>query len=197
MHIITTGIATCVLTTVLVGCAPAVIGGVSVVGATVAQERSVGNAIDDTTITTHINSLYIQEDVKHLFENIDVQSHEGRVLLTGEVPTADNRVEAVRLAWQPQGIREVINEIEIRKKSSPKQYARDTWITTQIKTKLLFAENVRSINYSVDTVGGVVYLLGLAQDKGELKSVATLASKVPDVKKVISYVKLKNDPERY
>ncbi|MCB2081748.1 MAG: BON domain-containing protein, partial [Rickettsiales bacterium] len=187
-----------ILTITVAGCAPAaVVGGTGALGLTVAQERSLGNAIDDTTITTAINSLYLQKDINYLFEDVDVQAHEGRVLLTGEVPTADDRVEAVRLAWQPQGVREVINEIEIREKPSPKEYAADTWITTQIKTKLLFVEQVRSINYSVDTVNGIVYLLGIAQDKKELQTVADISSRVKGVKKVVSYVKLKDDPSRF
>ena len=49
------------LATGLSGCAAAVVGGVAVAGLTVAQERSVGSAMDDTVIDTSVNSVLLQE----------------------------------------------------------------------------------------------------------------------------------------
>ena len=51
----------------------------------VAQERSVGNAVDDVGVLAQIKHLYIQKDVNDLFANVLIKVIEGRVLLTGNV----------------------------------------------------------------------------------------------------------------
>lgn len=170
--------------------------GAGATGYSVAQERSAGDTIDDITIRTKINSLYIQKDVNDLYAGVSIEVNEGRVLLTGNVENPDSKVEAVRLAWQPQGVKEVINEIEVRNKTSLRNDAKDAWITTQVKSKLLLEKNVRSINYNVETVNAVVYLIGIAQDENELDVATVVASKVKGVKKVVSHVRLKEDPLR-
>ncbi len=188
--------AAVLLSSTLGGCVTAAVSGATAVSYAVVQERSVGNAVDDATILTHINSLYLQKHVDEYFSSIDVDVHEGRVLLTGKVPTAEHKVEAVRLAWQPVGVREVINEIIVADKSTVNDYARDAWINAQINGKLLVSRYVRSINYSVEVLDGVVYLFGIAQDKDELDRATQASSTVKGVQKVISHVRLKTDPAR-
>ena len=58
---------------------------------------------------------------------------EGRVLLTGIVDTQEIRIETVRKVWEVEGVREVINEIEIGNKTTIKEYANDLWIQLKLK----------------------------------------------------------------
>lgn len=178
----------------LSSCIPAaVIGGAGLVGYSMVQERTVGDAIDDIAIETEINALYLAHENKDMLLHVDIDSVEGRVLLTGSVPTRQAKVEAYKLAWRPDAVKEVINELAVNSKSefSATQVASDTWISTQIESQLLFAEDVSSINYSVETINGVVYLMGVAKNKEELKKVAEITSTVSGVKKVVSYVRIK------
>jgi osmotically-inducible protein OsmY len=71
----------------------------------------------------------------------------------------------------------------------------DTWVTTQIKSKILFAEEIRSLNYSIKTVAGVVYVMGLAQNQKELDHVLKIVSETKSVSKVVNYVKLNTDAD--
>ncbi len=178
------------------GCPAVILGGATTAGYVGVQERSIGNAVDDTGILAHIKSLYLQSDVNTLFHGISVEVTEGRVLLTGQVPTPEARVEAVKLAWQPSGVKEVINEIQIAEGYSIKQYARDAYISTRVRGRLLISKNVRSINYNVDTVKNVVYLMGIAHDQKELDIAISLAKAVDGVKQVISHVMLKDSAKR-
>lgn len=180
----------------LSGCFAVAAGGAGAVGVTAAQERSVGTAVDDNVIYAEISSLYVQNKFNDLYMNISVAVDEGRVLLTGTVKDPETRVEAVRLAWQPKGVKEVSNEIQVTDKSSIKDIANDTWITAQVRSKLLFNKGIRSINYSVDTVNGVVYLMGLAKDEAELNKATYLASTVKGVRKVVSHVRYYDDERR-
>lgn len=176
------------------GCATLVLGGAAKVGSVVAEERTVGEAVDDTAIWTEIKSNYLQKNFDNIFNAVNVEVKQGRVLLTGQVVNPDHRIQAVRLAWQPQGVKEVINELQINDQSSLKNATNDIWINGQVKTKLLLERNVRSINYSVDTINGVVYLLGIAQNDWERRQAALVASRVKGVKKVVSHVQVKQNP---
>lgn len=189
------GLATALLLS-LTSCAPLVVGAGAAGGVGVIQERSVGRAVDDAGIETKINHYYLQEGKEGTFSSIDVESNEGRVLLTGTVMHPETAVDAVRLAWKPEGVREVINEIQVTDRTGFQNYAQDSWITTQIKSKLLFAKDIKSVNYNVETVNGKVYLLGIAQNETELKKVAAVARRVANVREVISHVRLKTDERR-
>ena len=179
----------------LSGCAELLIGAAATTGVAIAEERSVGDAVDDLTIRAELNHLFFRDDVE-LFGDVSFSVIEGRVLLKGSVPTPDDRIRALRLAWQAAGVREVINELQVADDSGILDYARDTWISAQLKGKLLVDGDVLSINYSVETVDGTVYLLGIAQDEAELARVAEHARSIEDVKRVVSHVVLKDDRHR-
>ena len=177
------------------GCAELLIGAAATTGVAIAEERSVGDAVDDLTIRAELNHLFFRDDVE-LFGDVSFSVIEGRVLLKGSVPTPDDRIRALRLAWQAAGVREVINELQVADDSGILDYARDTWISAQLKGKLLVDGDVLSINYSVETVNGTVYLLGIAQDEAELTRVTEHARSIEDVKRVVSHVVLKDDRHR-
>ena len=180
----------------LSGCVPILIGGGTETAVVVAQERSTGNAVDDAGILLRIKNLYAQNDFKDLLANIDIKVVEGRVLLAGNVDKPESQIEAVRLAWQVNGVKEVMNEVQISDKAGFANYARDVWISTQIRTRLIFTKDIRSINYSAITVNQVVYLMGIAQNQDELDRVTYVASTTDYVQRVVSYVRLKDDPRR-
>jgi len=180
----------------LAGCTPVgvAVGGAAAAGVAASEERGLQGALDDTEIRLQINHLWLQES-EVLFREVNLQVQEGRVLLSGNVPDPETRVAAVRLAWQADGVREVINEIEVADTSSLTDLARDTWIATKLKTRLLLDRDVLSINYSIEVVNGVVYLMGVAQGQAELDRVIGHAKDVSYVRRVVSYVRLKNVPQ--
>ncbi|MDP6843234.1 MAG: BON domain-containing protein, partial [Rhodospirillales bacterium] len=102
--------------------------------------------------------------------------------------------QAVALSWKADGVKEVINEIQLSKSSTVANYAKDTWITTQLTTKLTLDEDVLSINYAIETVNGTVYLIGIAQDKKELGRVIAHAGNVQYVRNVVNHVRIKDPP---
>jgi osmotically-inducible protein OsmY len=111
------------------------------------------------------------------------------------VPEQEMRLEAIRIAWQPEGVQEVINEVRVEEQTGgADDFALDTWISTELKAKLVFDKEVSSINYSIETVHGVVYLMGVAQSPIELDRVVEHARNIAYVERVVSYVRL-NQPE--
>ena len=179
----------------LSGCTELIVGTAATTGVAIAEERSVGDAVDDLTIRAELNHLFFQDDVE-LYRNVSFSVFEGRVLLKGSVTTLDARIHALRVAWQAAGVREVINELQVSDEGGVLDYARDTWISAQLKGRLLVDGDVLSINYSVETVNGTVYLIGIAQDEEELVRVIEHARGIEDVKRVVSHVVVKDDRRR-
>ncbi len=173
----------------LSSCAPAVIGGGAAVGYTASQDRNVKEIVDDLTIKNHIKSKLAKNN---MFTSVGVKVSEGRVLLTGKVLTHLDKLEAAKIAWQELGVREVNNDITVtnNSKKSASEVANDSRITTEIKSKLLVTKNVNSMNYGFETIDGVVYILGIAQNSTELKKVINTAKKVKGVIKVVSHVRI-------
>lgn len=152
-----------------------------------AQERGFQGAMQDTRIRVDINHLWFQAS-EDLFRSVKLQVQRGRVLVTGNVKDSETRLTAVRLAWQVNGVREVIDEIEVNDKSSVLNYARDQWIITELETVLLVDRDIASINYSVMSVNQVVYLMGLSRSQQELDRVIGHAKDISYVRGVVSYV---------
>ena len=156
----------------------------------VAEERTVLDAVDDLTIRLALNDVFIREDAR-LYRTVSFSVVEGRVLLKGNVPAPGNRVRAVRLTKGVAGVREVIDELQVGAGAGARAYMRDTWISAQLKTRL-----VLDLNYDMETVNGVVYLMGIAQDEEELALVRAHARDIPGVRRVANHVIMKDHPRR-
>lgn len=172
-------------------CTPASVGvGAGAAVATAVQtEKGLRRAADDVRLRAEINALLFGADEK-LFLAVTISVDNGRVLLTGSVETPEDRLEATRLVWRAKGVREAINEIQVRDQASLADRARDIWIANRVRAALLLDEDVRSINYSVDAVNAVVYIFGVARSQGELDRVVAHARNVEYVENVVSHAAL-------
>ena len=184
-----------VIAPLLGGCFSAGLGTSAWIATAASEERSLKSAANDLAIRTRINGLWFDHN-EALLTGVDISISEGRVLLTGRVPTQEQRLDAVRLAWKASGVNAVINEIRVSETEGVAGFVRDSWISAQLKTNLALDEKVNSINYSIDTVGGAVYLMGIAGSSAELMRVQNHARQIKYVRRVINYVILKTDPRR-
>ncbi len=168
-------------------------GAAAGVGTAASKEGGLSGAVTDASIKGKINELWFQYNIE-TFSKLSTTVNQGRVLLTGVVQNPEDRVEAVRLVWQVEGVKQVINEIRVADSEGLPGFVRDNWITTRLRTALTFEKNVQSLNYSIDTVQGVVYLMGVAMNQQELNKVLELARTIPNVKQVVNYVKMVGEP---
>lgn len=178
----------------LAGCAPTLlVGAGAAAGNAAAQERGFKNTVSDSALETEISGKLLGHSGK-LFMEVSVEVNEGRVLLTGNVAKPEHRIEAVKIAWQTDGVREVINEIQIRDDTGILDSARDGLVTTELSSKITFDKHIKSVNYSIETVNGVVYLLGIAQSQEELDRVINHARQISYVRRIVSHVRIKQAP---
>jgi len=181
----------------LAACSPTgmAVGAGATAGVAAAEERGLKGAGNDALIRVEINEAWITEDFD-IFNRLNLQIYEGRVLVSGRVPKQAEADKAIELAWRAEDVREVINEIEISDAGALDDIANDALINARLDSELLFDSEISSINYSTRSVAGTVYLLGVAQDREELDRVFRVTRSIPNVKRVVSHVILKDDPRR-
>jgi osmotically-inducible protein OsmY len=174
------------------GCSPVgmAIGAGATAGVAVAEERPVDAVVTDTGIVLAINQAWLEADPE-LFVDLATSVVEGRVLVTGTVDRPEDRVEAIRLVWDVPGVRDVVNEVRVSRSEGLPGFARDVAITAQVRSRLTLDPRIKAINYTVDTVAGTVYLMGIAQDAAEVDRVIAQARQVPYVRRIVDYTRLK------
>lgn len=171
-------------------CVPLAIGAGATAGVALAQEGGISQATSDVSIRATITDLWFRHNVD-MYRALTLTVKEGRVLIAGNVTDPQWRVEAVRLAWQADGVVQVINEIKVQDGEGVPGYMRDVWITTNLKSRLTLDKYIASINYTIETVDSVVYIMGIAQDQAELDRVLDHARNIRNVRNVVSYVRLR------
>ena len=134
-------------------------------------QRSEGSSstIDDAGITVKVKSSFLSNPgVGGL--SIDVDTDKGVVTLNGMVDTSAERSLAENLAREVQGVREVVNSLQVRGASpggSGNTDFTDAAITAAVKTALAFKKDVKAHNINVETRDGVVTLIGTVDSEAE------------------------------
>ena len=151
------------------------------------DDKTMRESWDDATIKLGIKEKYFSYDAT-LFTKIDVEVELGKVLLTGVVPFSDMRLEAVRLAWQQEGVVEVLNEISIDTGYGLDDIAKDKFISTQLFTKILTDGDIKKFKYDFEVQKQIIYLFGVSNDQNEIKRVIDHAKSIKGVLDIINYI---------
>ncbi len=119
--------------------------------------------------------------------NVDV--YEQRVLLTGAVDTAGDRVKAGSLAREVPDVDYVINEIQVVPPDSEAEGSAvdDLVIVEKLTVKLASTQGVSHTNWRIRSVNGTVYLFGRSLSQGETRKVLGIARDTADVRKVVNH----------
>ena len=173
----------------LKGCAPAAItAGIAGVAAS-ESAKGLGTTINDTIIHAAITESMFKKDVNK-FLGVKIRVDDGVVLLTGKVDNPQIRVEATRISWEPRGVIEVVNEIQVSEKSSIKDIAKDLAASTTIKGKLVADKNIKSVNFNIDVVNGIAYLSGVARTQKEMNLVLAYTKETLYINQLVNYIQL-------
>ena len=191
MHLpkIITAVLLLALLAPLSGCVSMVIGAGATVGVAVMEERPFKVHLRDMTIATEIRYNLVEASEKFI-TGVGIEVYEGKALITGVVENEVMRAHALKLVWKVEGLKDVYNELQVGDNGIT-NFAKDSWVTTQLKSKTTLDQDVLAINYTIETVNGVVYLIGIAQSKREIDKVIAHARSLSYVKRVISHVRIK------
>ena len=169
------------------GCGLAVVGGAaSGVYAVETDERTAGQMLDDSTITSKVNFAFINDSLVKA-RQIDVDTMEGNVLLTGVVETEAETARAVELAGKVPGVKRVDNNMQIGSKSLSMAMT-DKQVGFKVKAQLIRESDIRSFNIDVDVEMGVVTLSGKVGSEALKARVFEIARRTSGVLKIVDNV---------
>ena len=160
---------------------------VTTAGVSKGDERNFARSVNDVSAERAIKAR-LKRAYGFEFKHVNVDVREGIVLLAGNVPRQEDRIEAERIAWSAPRIAQVGNELRIESNEGFVRGTKDKLLTTSVKTRLTADKYVKARNLNVETHNGVVYLLGVARNQAELERAAEIASTTKGAREVISYV---------
>ena len=149
-----------------------------------AGKRTTGSFLDDEIIETKALVNIKTVDPALASANINIASFNGIVLLTGQVNSESLRQKAAEAVNLVGNIRRLHNEIAVSGTTSLVARSNDSWITSKVKTKMLFKRDLESGRIKVVTENGVVYLMGLVT-REEADRAAEAARTTAGVQKVV------------
>ena len=156
-------------------------------------ERTLGQQMTDESIETKakVNITAASEGFGEA--HLSIVSYNGFVLLVGQVPSGELKSLATDVVKKIEDVRRIYNEIEIGEATGAGTRTNDTWITTQVKSKLLTSSDTPGRRVKVVTENSVVYLMGLLTE-AEADRVALEAAEVTGAERVVQLFELISAP---
>ncbi len=164
------------------------------IGNTGTSSKGVKKSLADTYLKTKVLAKISLLDIKN-FANISVNVSQGIILYTGYVESAQKRLLIVKETWKVDGVRKILNELNIDNDVSLSQRSNDFILKARINSRLLFKSGINSNNYSVDVVGGEAYVIGLAEDINEKIEVERFLSSMTDIKNLVTFIEIPRNIE--
>jgi osmotically-inducible protein OsmY len=174
----------------LQGCVPVVAAGVTTGVLATFDRRSLGAQTEDETIEWKASSRVSEKfgDKVH----INYTSYNRKVLLTGEVPSAEIKSEAEAIVSAVTNVQGVYNELAIGVITAYSARSNDAYITSKVKGRFVDANRFNAIHVKVVTEAGNVYLMGLVTQR-EADAAVEVTRTTSGVKKVINVMEIISD----
>ena len=134
--------------------------------------------IESSAKQSYVFKTYLQGD------DINIQSKDGVVTLTGTVLDESHKSLAQETAAGLPGVKSVDNRLEVKGEIPAK--SSDAWLTTKVKMTLLFHRSVSAGRTEVDVHDGVVTLRGDTASAAKKELTTEYAKDVEGVKDVIN-----------
>jgi len=165
---------------------------VALVGCTSSMTTKSTQQLDAGTTKSIEQSLQANDKVKA--RQVEVQTREGIVILTGVVDTEEARREAGRVAWRTPGVDGVVNDLTVGERTVG-SWVDDVMISSKVKSKLIANSEVKAGDIDVSSSQGVVTLIGRVSSEN-IKSIAERTARgtagVKDVQNELTVGKAKH-----
>jgi osmotically-inducible protein OsmY len=97
------------------------------------------------------------------------------------------------LVWEVEGVKEIINEIEIGNRSTLKDYASDLWINTQARAVAAKTVGLKAITFNFETIQGKIYVAGISTRPDLLNDMISALKNIKGVNEIVNYVIIKEE----
>jgi osmotically-inducible protein OsmY len=142
--------------------------------------------IESSAAKSYVFKTYLKDD------SVKTVSKDGVVTLTGTVAEASHKSLAENTVASLPGVKSVDNQLKISGEQ-PAEHS-DAWITTKVKTALLFHRNVSGTGTTVYTKDGVVTLQGVANSMAQKELTTEYAKDIDNVKAVNNEMTIAKNP---
>jgi osmotically-inducible protein OsmY len=150
------------------------------------RAANTDDRIESSAAKSYVFKTYLKDD------SIKTESKDGVVTLTGTVAEASHRSLAENTVASLPGVKSVNDQLIISGEQ-PAEHS-DAWITTKVKTALLFHRNVSASGTTVYTKDGVVTLQGEASSQAEKELTTEYAKDIDNVKSVNNEMTIAKTP---
>ena len=191
-HLALSVAAAALLSGALTACVPLVLGG-AVGGVMVASDRRTSGAqLEDEGIELRALSR-IRSNVGERV-HVNLTSYNRQVLLTGEVPNAQDRQLVEQIVSRVENVTSVVNELAVMGHSSLRDRSSDTLVTGNVKARLLDARDLQSNAFKVVTERGTTYLMGRVTQREADRATAVVRG-TTGVQKVVRIFEIISEEE--
>ncbi|MCB1743825.1 MAG: BON domain-containing protein [Gammaproteobacteria bacterium] len=173
------------------------------------QSDSFARTFEDASITARVRSQLMWNSGTDGLQ-IKVSTENGVVSLSGPVESAAERSLAREIASGTAGVLDVRDRMTLREASAEKDAAAggtglvdavgaagrevgDAWLSTKVKSALLYSRRVDGLDIDVQTEAGVVTLTGSVSDESELNRAMRIARGIDGVKSVRSQLEVSGE----
>ena len=139
-------------------CVPLMVGGATMTGLVATDRRTSGAQLEDEGIELRATSR-IREAMGER-GHLNVTSYNRQVLLTGEVPSEQDKQNVEQLISRVPNVRAIVNELGVLGNTTLAARSSDTLVTGKVKASLVDAKDLYANAFKVVTERGTVYLLG-------------------------------------
>ncbi|MCI5851082.1 MAG: BON domain-containing protein [Sutterellaceae bacterium] len=171
------------------GCIPILAGGAVAETAAVASDRrSTGAQVNDGVIEKRV-SWEISQKIASEDEHVTVTSYNGKILLTGEVRTDEEKRTAEEVARRSLDVKDVVNQLAVQEPVPVSQRLRDSTNATSLRSRIIATSGASLNQMKVVVDRGTAYLMGLVTEReGEIAGqVAARTKGITRVVKVFEY----------
>ena len=173
-------------------CAPVVLGGAMMGGMMASDRRTSGTQLEDEGIELRSNSR-LRENVGDRV-HVNVTSYNRKVLLTGEVPSEQDKQLVEKIITGVDNVREVVNELAVMGNSSFTQRSSDAIVTGKVKANLLDAKDLFANAFKISTERGTTYVMGRVTAR-EAKRGTEVISGTSGVQRVVRALEIISEDE--
>ncbi|MDR0441085.1 MAG: BON domain-containing protein [Candidatus Accumulibacter sp.] len=166
----------------LQGCFPMVAAGVGTGVMVTLDRRSLGTQTEDESIEWKAGSRVDEKMGSR--GHFNFTSFNRRVLISGEVVSAELKIEVGRIVAQIPNVRGVYNELIVGPSSSMADRSNDSFITSKVKSRSVDSGKFNPLHVKVVTEAGTVFLLGMVT-RAEADDAIRIARTTSGVRKVV------------
>jgi osmotically-inducible protein OsmY len=156
------------------------------------DRRTSGTQVEDEGIELRAASR-VRENLGERV-HVNITSYNRQVLLTGEVPSAQDKQLVEQVVSRVENVRVIVNELGIQANTTFSQRSSDVLITGRVKAAMVDSKDLFANAFKVVTERGTTYLMGRVTQR-EADRATDIVRGIDNVQKVVRVLEIISEEE--